>query len=324
MRFVDEYRDPAAARRPGRPHHRAGRRRPLQVHGGVRRAHPHDLPPRHRARPARRTSSWCTGPGCPVCVIPMGRVDDAIAVAETPGVIFTSFGDMMRVPGGHGNLLGGQGAGRRRALRLLAARRAAASPVENPGPGGRVLRRRVRDHGAVDRASRCCGPASWASPTSRCSATTSRSCRRSRRSSSRPTCASTASSARATCRPSSATGPTASCPSSTASRWSPPGFEPLDILQAIAMLLAQIREGRCEVENQYTRVVRDEGNPRALAGARRGVRAAPALRVAGPRLHLAERAEAAPRVRRLRRRAALRGARASGWPTPRPASAARC
>ena len=43
------------------------------------------------------------------------------------------------------------------------------------------------------------------------------------------------------------------------------GFEPLDILQAIAMLLAQIREGRCEVENQYTRVVRDEGNPRALA-----------------------------------------------------------
>src|SRR5205085_10578138 len=45
------------------------------------------------------------GPGCPVCVIPMGRVDDAISVAETPGVIFTSFGDMMRVPGSRGNLL---------------------------------------------------------------------------------------------------------------------------------------------------------------------------------------------------------------------------
>ena len=42
------------------------------------------------------------------------------------------------------------------------------------------------------------------------------------------------------------------------------GFEPLDILQAIVMLLLQIREGRCEVENQYSRVVRDEGNPRAL------------------------------------------------------------
>ena len=45
------------------------------------------------------------GPGCPVCVIPMGRVDDAISVAKEPGVIFTSFGDMMRVPGGRGNLL---------------------------------------------------------------------------------------------------------------------------------------------------------------------------------------------------------------------------
>ena len=43
------------------------------------------------------------------------------------------------------------------------------------------------------------------------------------------------------------------------------GFEPLDILHAIAMLLAQITEGSCEVENQYSRVVREEGNPKALA-----------------------------------------------------------
>src|SRR5438067_4741983 len=45
------------------------------------------------------------GPGCPVCVIPMGRVDDGIAVAKQPGVIFTCFGDMMRIPGGSGTLL---------------------------------------------------------------------------------------------------------------------------------------------------------------------------------------------------------------------------
>src|SRR2546430_6765183 len=45
------------------------------------------------------------GPGCPVCVIPMGRVDDGIAVARTPGVILTCFGDMMRVPGSQGSLL---------------------------------------------------------------------------------------------------------------------------------------------------------------------------------------------------------------------------
>ena len=42
------------------------------------------------------------------------------------------------------------------------------------------------------------------------------------------------------------------------------GFEPLDILQAIRMILAQLEEGRCEVENQYARVVPYEGNPRAL------------------------------------------------------------
>jgi hydrogenase expression/formation protein HypD len=45
------------------------------------------------------------GPGCPVCVIPMGRIDDAIAIARTPGVIFATFGDMMRVPSSKGSLL---------------------------------------------------------------------------------------------------------------------------------------------------------------------------------------------------------------------------
>ena len=38
------------------------------------------------------------GPGCPVCVILMGRLDDAIAIAREPEVIFTTFGDMMRAP----------------------------------------------------------------------------------------------------------------------------------------------------------------------------------------------------------------------------------
>src|SRR5579871_1882627 len=45
------------------------------------------------------------GPGCPVCVLPMGRVDDGIAVAERSEVIFTCFGDMMRVPGSKGSLI---------------------------------------------------------------------------------------------------------------------------------------------------------------------------------------------------------------------------
>src|SRR4051812_16403081 len=45
------------------------------------------------------------GPGCPVCVLPMGRVNEGIAIAERSEVIFTCFGGMMRVPGSKGNLL---------------------------------------------------------------------------------------------------------------------------------------------------------------------------------------------------------------------------
>ena len=45
------------------------------------------------------------GPGCPVCVLPMGRIDDGLAIAQDPNVIFTAFGDMMRVPGVKGSPL---------------------------------------------------------------------------------------------------------------------------------------------------------------------------------------------------------------------------
>jgi len=39
------------------------------------------------------------GPGCPVCVLPAGRIDDAVALARRPKVTLCSYGDMMRVPG---------------------------------------------------------------------------------------------------------------------------------------------------------------------------------------------------------------------------------
>jgi len=45
------------------------------------------------------------GPGCPVCVTPMGLIDQALAIARRPDVIFTSFGDMLRVPGSSADLL---------------------------------------------------------------------------------------------------------------------------------------------------------------------------------------------------------------------------
>ncbi|MEO7397878.1 MAG: hydrogenase formation protein HypD, partial [Ilumatobacteraceae bacterium] len=103
-RFVDEYRDPVAARRlVARIADLAGDDsfKFMEVCGG----HTHTIYRHGIEHVLPRSVELVHGPGCPVCVIPMGRVDDAIALAETPGVIFTSFGDMMRVPGGRGTLL---------------------------------------------------------------------------------------------------------------------------------------------------------------------------------------------------------------------------
>ena len=105
MKYVDEFRDPHLITKaadeirrladPGRQH------RLMEVCGG----HTHAiyrfglkdlLPP---------TIELVHGPGCPVCVLPMGRIDDGLAMAEDPRVILTAFGDMMRVPGTKGSLL---------------------------------------------------------------------------------------------------------------------------------------------------------------------------------------------------------------------------
>ena len=52
-----------------------------------------------------------SGPGCPVCVTPAGQIDRMIAIAAQPGVIVTTYGDMLRVPGSHGSLLDQRGRG---------------------------------------------------------------------------------------------------------------------------------------------------------------------------------------------------------------------
>ena len=73
----------------------------------------------------------------------------------------------------------------------------------------------------------------------------------------------------------------------SASRIVVSGFEPLDMLQSIVMLLRQLKAGEAKVENQYKRVVPWEGNRAALAGDGRSLRIAPVLRMARPGLHLA-------------------------------------
>ena len=261
MRFVDEYRDPAAARalvariteQAGDDHFKF-----MEVCGG----HTHTIYRHGIEHVLPESVELVHGPGCPVCVIPMGRVDDAIAVAETPGVIFTSFGDMMRVPGSHGNLLEAKarGADVRFVYSPLDALKIAqetpdrdvvffAVGFETTAPSTAVTVLRARDLGVTNFKVFCNHvtivppiKAILESPDLRLDGFLG------------PGHVSTV----VGNRPYRFVTEQYGKPLVTA------GFEPLDILQAITMLLAQIRDGRCQVENQYTRVVRDEGNPRAL------------------------------------------------------------
>src|SRR3974390_3945927 len=105
MRFVDEFRDAdkahalaakiAALCEPGRT------LKLMEVCGG----HTHTIYKHGIEDVLPQNIDLVHGPGCPVCVLPMGRIDDAIAIARMDGVIFTTFGDMMRVPGSQGSLL---------------------------------------------------------------------------------------------------------------------------------------------------------------------------------------------------------------------------
>lgn len=106
MKFVTEFRDAELGRRlseeirevvePGR-HYKV-----MEVCGG----HTHTIYKYGVDDLLPANVELVHGPGCPVCVIPMGRVDDAIAIAEEhPEVTLTCFGDMMRVPGSNGSFL---------------------------------------------------------------------------------------------------------------------------------------------------------------------------------------------------------------------------
>ncbi len=203
------------------------------------------------------------GPGCPVCVIPMGRVDDAIALAEEPGVTLATFGDMMRVPGGRGSLLEAKarGADVRMVYSPLDALALAAElpdrrvvffaiGFETTAPATAVTLLRARaeqkpnfavfcNHVTIEPPLR----AILETPGLRVDAFIG------------PGHVSTV----------IGTDAYSFIPEEFGRPVAVSAFEPVDLLQSIAMLLRQRAEGRCEVENQYTRVVRAEGNARALA-----------------------------------------------------------
>ncbi len=116
MRFVDEYRAREAvmqllerlrdrARRldytPARP------LRIMEVCGG----HTHAIFKFGLDQLLPENIEFIHGPGCPVCVLPMGRIDACVEIASRPEVIFCTFGDAIRVPGKNGSLLAAKSRG---------------------------------------------------------------------------------------------------------------------------------------------------------------------------------------------------------------------
>ncbi len=102
------------------------------------------------------------------------------------------------------------------------------------------------------------------------------------------------------------------------------GFEPLDVLQSIQMLLAQLAEGRCEVEMQYRRVVSWEGNARAREAMDEVFTTREHFEWRGLGSIPRQRAGHVGGVRGARRRAPLRAAGRGASRTRASASAARC
>ncbi len=326
MRYVDEFRDPAKARTLIRgieglvQEIETCRRRPLQlmeVCGG----HTHSIFKYGLETMLPEQIELVHGPGCPVCVLPMGRVDDCVALAEHRSVIFTTFGDAMRVPGSKKSLLQAKADGadvRMVYSPLDALGIAAANPDKEvvffglgfettmPSTALTVLEAERR---GIGNFSLFCNHITII-----------------------PTIKAILDSPEITLDgfvgPGHVSTVIGTAPYAFIARhYGKPlvvaGFEPLDILQSVWMLLRQIAEGRCEVENQYQRVVPEHGNRAALEAVARvfELREFFEWRGLGSIDHSGVRIREA--YARLRRRAQVLGARTSRSPTPSPASAAR-
>ncbi|HEX2706349.1 MAG TPA: hydrogenase formation protein HypD [Candidatus Lustribacter sp.] len=262
MKYVDEFRDPAAARAlVASIHGLAGADDPvafMEICGG----HTHTIYRHGLEHLLPDSVELVHGPGCPVCVIPLGRVDDAIWLAEQPGVILTTFGDMLRVPGSTGSLL--QAKARGADCRIVyspldAVAVAVANPdrhviffavgFETTAPSTAVTLQRARELD-LGNFSVFSNHVTIVPPI-------------------------TAILDAPQLRLDGFIGPghVSAVVGTEVYRFVPEvygksivvsGFEPLDILQSVHMLMRQRAQGRCEVENQYTRVVRPEGNKEAL------------------------------------------------------------
>jgi len=262
MKFVSEFRDPDAAKALIADIAEQAAKQPPRKFMEACGGHTHAIY-RHGIETLLPESiEMVHGPGCPVCVIPMGRVDDAIAVAAQEGITMCCFGDVLRVPGGTSSLLEAKanGADLRVVYSPLDALAIAeqepdrqvvflAVGFETTAPSTAVTAIQARDRN-VDNFSIFCNHVTIVPPM-------------------KAILDSPGMSLDGFLGPGHVSTVIGTGPYEFVARdYGLPlvttGFEPVDILQGVSMLLRQLSEGRCEVENQYKRVVRDEGNKAAL------------------------------------------------------------
>jgi hydrogenase expression/formation protein HypD len=259
MKFIDEYRDAKTARqyadaiaqlttRPWTIMEVCGGQTHAIVKFGIDELLPKEITLVH-------------GPGCPVCVTPVELIDKAVQIAAQPGVIFCSFGDMLRVPGTQGDLLSSKAKGgdvRVVYSPLDAVKTAREHPgrevvffavgFETTAPANAMSVYQARQQGLRNFSllvSHVLVPPAMetilASPGNRVQGFL-------------------------------AAGHV--CTVMGFAEYEPmvrkyrvpivvTGFEPLDILQGVSMCVQQLEAGRAEVENQYSRSVRREGNQTA-------------------------------------------------------------
>jgi hydrogenase expression/formation protein HypD len=256
MKFVDEYRDPkiaiAVADRIAQKVTRPWVLMEVcggQTHTLMRYGLDELLPPQ---------VELVHGPGCPVCVTPLEMVDRAIRIASTPGVIFVSYGDMLRVPGSHTDLFQAKASGadvRIAYSPLDALKIARMNPehkvvffgvgFETTAPANAMAVWQARREGLRNFSmivSHVLVPPAMrlilGSPSNRVQGFIA---------------------------------PGHVCTVMGFSEYDElvrefrvpmvvGGFEPIDLLEAISMLVDQLEEGRAEVENQYSRSVNYAGN----------------------------------------------------------------
>ncbi|SDD91651.1 hydrogenase formation protein HypD [Rhodospira trueperi] len=267
MKYLDEYRDPTVARglaraiatavRPGRPY------RLMEFCGG----HTHAIVNQGLAHLLPEAVHLIHGPGCPVCVLPVGRLDMALALVRAhPEVTLCTYGDLMRVPASGGDTLHRARADGADVRMVYSTLDVLTLARDNPGrsvvfmaigfetttPPTALLLSQARAEGLANLSVFCnhvltppaigaiLGGVGSDSPLD---------------------------GVIGPAHVSTVIGSEAYRPG--AERFRVPvviaGFEPLDILRAILMLIRQINDSRAEVETEYTRAVRPDGNAKAQA-----------------------------------------------------------